>query len=32
MKPFLFIALGAGLVYLAVTGKAKPLLAGVFGK
>lgn len=32
MKSFLLIAGGGVFLYLAITGKAKPLLAGVFGK
>lgn len=32
MKPVLLIVIGGGLVYLAISGKAKPLLNGVFGK
>lgn len=32
VKPLILILVGGGLVYLAVSGKAKPLLTGVFGK
>lgn len=32
MKPFIALAVGAGLVYLALTGKASRVLNGVFGK
>ena len=32
MKPFLMLGIGAGLVYLAVSGKADGLFKSVFGK